>query len=71
MRLRLPSQFHAALETRAILKGANLHGAVLEMVEFYNNYLDMVFPPLNVPLLLYKHVRDLALPRKSCIYQWY
>ncbi|RDW91071.1 putative ubiquitin-60s ribosomal protein l40 fusion protein [Coleophoma crateriformis] len=62
MRLRLPSQFHAALEARAILKGSDLHGAVLEMVEFYNTYLEMVFPPLNIPLLLYKHIRDLALP---------
>ncbi|KAL3428383.1 hypothetical protein PVAG01_01892 [Phlyctema vagabunda] len=64
MRNRLPPHFHIALEIHSQLKGADLQGAVLELVEFYNLYLEMVFPPLNIPPLLYKHLRDLALPRK-------
>lgn len=65
MKLHLPSHFHAALEIRSVLKGSDLHGAVLEHIEFYNLHFEMVFPALNSPLLIFKHVRDLALPGMS------
>ena len=29
---------------------------------FYTHHFALVFPPLNVPLLLYKHIRSLSLP---------
>ncbi|TAQ91213.1 hypothetical protein B7494_g399 [Chlorociboria aeruginascens] len=62
MRAHLPPHYHSAFEMRTILKGFSLHKAVLLMQEFYHANFEMVFPPLNVPLLLFKHVRDLALP---------
>jgi RNA polymerase I-specific transcription initiation factor RRN7 len=62
MRVRLPSHFHAALEIRATLKPSAIQGAVLELVEFYNFHFGMVFPSLNAPLLIFRHVRDLGLP---------
>jgi hypothetical protein len=62
MRSKLPAHFYSALEIRAPLKGAALHGTTLELVRFYNLQFEMVFPPLNSPLLIYKHVRDLGLP---------
>lgn len=65
MRKRLPGPFHSALQIKSQSSLKNLHGAVLDMVESYNFHFEMVFPPLNSPLLIYKHVRDLALPSKS------
>lgn len=32
---------------------------------FYEHHFDLAFPPLNAPLLLFKHIKDLALPSKS------
>jgi len=65
MRSRLPGHFYSALEIRAPLKGAALYGTVLELVEFYNLHFGMVSPPLNSPLLIFKHIRDLGLPGMS------
>ena len=62
--MRLPAHFHSALEIRSPLKGTSIYGAILEMVEFYHIHFEMVFPPLNSPLLIFKHVRDLGLPSK-------
>jgi len=64
MRRRLPAHFHAALEIHTPLKGSQIYSAVLELIEFYNIQINMVFPPLNAPLLIEKHVRDLGLPSK-------
>jgi RNA polymerase I-specific transcription initiation factor RRN7 len=65
MRSKLPGYFYSALEIRTPLRGGALQDAVLELVEFYNLHFEMVFPPLNYPLLIFKHVRDLGLPGKS------
>lgn len=70
MRSKLPGYFYSALEIRAPLNGAKLGGTVLELVEFYNLHFEMVFPRLNYPLLLFKHVRDLGLPRKPLIFMF-
>ena len=67
MRAKLPQSYHSALEIRAPLKQANLHKTVLELMEFFHLQFEMVFPPLNYPLLLFKHVRDLGLPGKHKI----
>ena len=64
MRSKLPGHFYSALEIRAPLKEASLYKTVLELVEFYHLQFEMVFPPLNYPLLLFKHIRDLGLPGK-------
>lgn len=64
MRTRLPPYYYAALEIRAQLRGSSLYRTVLQLVEFYNTQFEMVFPPLNAPLLIFKHVRDLGLPGK-------
>ena len=64
MRSKLPGHFYSALEIRAPLKEPSLYKIVLELVEFYNLQFEMIFPPLNYPLLLFKHIRDLGLPGK-------
>jgi RNA polymerase I-specific transcription initiation factor RRN7 len=67
MRTRLPPYYYAALEIRAQLRGSSLYRTVLQLVEFFNVQFEMVFPPLNAPLLIFKHIRDLGLPRKPSI----
>ena len=62
MRSKLPPQFYVALEIRRPLKGWAIHSAVLELMGFYHDHFDMVFPTLNTPLLLFKHIRNLGLP---------
>jgi RNA polymerase I-specific transcription initiation factor RRN7 len=68
MRSKLPGHFYSALEIRAPLKGGTLCGAALDLVEFYNLHFEMVFPPLNYPLLIFKHIRDLGLPGRFLDY---
>lgn len=65
---RLPGSYHRALIVKhASLQGGELHQAVLELVlEYHLNY-DMVFPPLNTPLQLFRYLRELALPGESVL----
>ncbi|KAF5874667.1 putative ubiquitin-60s ribosomal protein l40 fusion protein [Botrytis fragariae] len=62
MRARLPGHYFRALEIHGVLNGHRLHQTVLDMVSFFNFNFEMVFPPINHKLLLYKSVRDLGLP---------
>lgn len=60
---RLPGSYHRALLVKnASLQGGELHQAVLELVlEYHLNY-EMDFPAVNMPLLLFHYLRELALP---------
>ncbi|PQE21381.1 hypothetical protein CJF30_00008263 [Rutstroemia sp. NJR-2017a BBW] len=62
MKVRLPAHYHSALEIHSPLNAYRVHQSVLEMITFYNVSFEMVFPPLNHRLLLYKFTRDLGLP---------
>ncbi|KAI1003848.1 hypothetical protein K3495_g4362 [Podosphaera aphanis] len=62
MRMRLPAQYFSSLEARAPLSGSALHEKTLDLVQFFHLHFEMVFPPLNVALLTYKHIRNLGLP---------
>ncbi|KAF7900230.1 uncharacterized protein EAF01_007532 [Botrytis porri] len=62
MRARLPGHYFRALEIHGILNGHRLHQTVLDMISFFNFNFEMVFPPINHKILLYKSVRDLGLP---------
>lgn len=64
MRIKLPNQYHTALGVRAPFNGNTFHKTILSQIDFFHSEFDMVFPPLNVPFLLYKHIRDLGLPGK-------
>lgn len=74
MRVKLPGHFHAALEMKSVLRVSTLYGIVLDLIRFYAVQFEMVCPPLNAPVLLFKHIRDLGLPGKnypSCIFKTY
>ncbi|KAH8597253.1 hypothetical protein B0O99DRAFT_618376 [Bisporella sp. PMI_857] len=62
MRRRLPAHYHAALEIHTPLRGSAIYGSVLELIEFYNIHVNLIFPPLNAPLLIEKHIQNLCLP---------
>ncbi len=46
------------------LEPDHLRKAIHNLSLFYRHHFELVFPPLNAPLLLYKHMRDLAVPSK-------
>jgi RNA polymerase I-specific transcription initiation factor RRN7 len=63
---RLPAQYQKMLRGRySSLRGGELHAAVADLIKGYQKNYDMVFPPLNTPLLLLRYLRELGLPRES------
>ncbi|KAL8774009.1 MAG: hypothetical protein Q9194_004160 [Teloschistes cf. exilis] len=46
----------------AILKADDIRKTVQELTVLYNHHFQVTLPALNHPLLLFKHIRDLALP---------
>lgn len=61
----LPSQqdFQLILK-KSPLRPDNLRQCVHEMVLSFSQEFEVHFPALNSTLLLFKHMKDLALPRK-------
>jgi RNA polymerase I-specific transcription initiation factor RRN7 len=69
MRDRLPPQYQKMLRGGYnSLAGGELHAVVTDLVMGYQKNYDMVFPPLNTPLLLLRYLRELALPCES--FRW-
>ena len=62
MKKRLPAEFMLALDTAFPLKRDQLRKAIHNICLLYQKHFQLEFPTLNMPLLLYRHVRDLALP---------
>ncbi|RMJ28895.1 transcription initiation factor RRN7 [Aspergillus sp. HF37] len=62
MRDKLPSQYVALLEHKGLPKTENFHRAVQDLVVFYHRKFDMLFPPLNWPIILFHYIKRLALP---------
>ncbi|KAL1628692.1 hypothetical protein SLS56_005684 [Neofusicoccum ribis] len=59
---RLPSTYLNRLEPQEVLTPDDLQSAILDLVLKYEVDQGVVFPPLNYPLLVFKYIRDLALP---------
>ncbi|KAI9663063.1 MAG: Pol I core factor CF [Bathelium mastoideum] len=54
---------HAELfETRVILRVGHLQSAVVNLSRAYHQEYQMHFPPINLPILLYRYIKQLALP---------
>ncbi|KAI4202247.1 MAG: hypothetical protein LQ350_002631 [Teloschistes chrysophthalmus] len=62
MKDKLPATYLVALDTQAILKPDDIRKTVHELAVLYNHHFQVTLPILNHPLLLFKHIRDLALP---------
>lgn len=62
MKQRLPAQYLRALDTTSPLEPDNLRKTIHNLSLFYTYHFELVFPPLNFSLLLYKQIRNLSLP---------
>lgn len=59
---RLPPELMLALDTTTALEPDDLRKAIHELIIYYNHHFGIIFPPLNAPLLLFRHMKDLSLP---------
>lgn len=62
MKQRLPAQYLKALDTTSPLVLDQLRKTIHNLSLFYTHHFALIFPPLNVPLILYKQIRNLSIP---------
>ncbi|KAK5175574.1 uncharacterized protein LTR77_000713 [Saxophila tyrrhenica] len=62
LRERLPPQYQRLLEPADLIKPEPLHEAVLETLSFLNKDFGMAVPSINVPLVVYRWMKDMLLP---------
>lgn len=67
MKAHLPPKYYSALETRSSLRRGRLQQCIgLLMINFTTNF-NILFPPLNMPLIIFRLVKELCLPCKSLL----
>lgn len=59
---RLPATYQELLAPQRLSKPEKLHQSLFELLSTFSSEFGMVLPPLNTPLVLYRWVRELALP---------
>lgn len=62
MKERLPGRFQELLEPQDLLRPESLHQSTLNTLVMLDKDFGMKAPRLNTPLVLYRWMRDLALP---------
>ncbi|OQD75094.1 hypothetical protein PENDEC_c008G00131 [Penicillium decumbens] len=62
MRDKLPPEFIAIFDIGRIPKVEQIHSGCLDLAMYYQRRFGVALPPLNSPLLLYRHIRRLAVP---------
>ncbi|KAF2802933.1 uncharacterized protein BDZ99DRAFT_454184 [Mytilinidion resinicola] len=63
MKERLPPIYKPnVLEPPGILRQQRLHGAIMDLALSYEHHHGIVFPSLNHPVLLFRYMKELALP---------
>jgi RNA polymerase I-specific transcription initiation factor RRN7 len=62
MRDRLPSTFHAVLDPNTPLTYSRFYETLVDLQISYNKDHGIIWPALNVPLLLFRYLKELALP---------
>ena len=62
MRERLPPRYQRLLEPQELLPPEKLHKSIVRTLAMYNKEFGMVIPPINSSLVLYRWIKDLALP---------
>lgn len=62
MRERLPPRYQQMLEPQDLLSPETLHQGILDTLAMFVKDFGMALPPLNIPLILYRWIKDLALP---------
>lgn len=62
IREKLPAEYSLMLDTTSPLERDQIGTAVNNLDFYYRHHFAINLPPLNAPLLLYKYIRELALP---------
>lgn len=62
MRDRLPSTYHAILDPNTLFKYMRFYNTVTDLQISFSKDHGIQWPALNVPLLLYRYLKELALP---------
>lgn len=62
MRDRLPPGYHATLDPNALLDYEVFYRTMTRLQMSYEKDHGILWPPLNVPILLFRYIKDLALP---------
>ncbi|KFY01653.1 hypothetical protein O988_02618 [Pseudogymnoascus sp. VKM F-3808] len=62
MRSHLPPKYYSALETRSSLRRGRLQQCIGELMLNFTTNFNILFPPLNTPLLIFRFVKELCLP---------
>lgn len=64
MKSHLPPKYYSALETRSSLRRGRLQQCIGEMIQNFTTNFNILFPPLNTPLIIFQFVKELCLPCK-------
>ncbi|KAH8723637.1 hypothetical protein GQ44DRAFT_740869 [Phaeosphaeriaceae sp. PMI808] len=62
MRDRLPASFHAILDPQTMLRHNIFYTTLTDIHIGFEKEHAILWPPLNAPLLLFRYIKDLALP---------
>ncbi|KAI8941544.1 hypothetical protein NX059_002761 [Plenodomus lindquistii] len=62
MRDRLPATYHALLDRQLLFKHKRFYDAVTDLQIGFSKDHNIMWPSLNVPLLLFRYLREMALP---------
>jgi RNA polymerase I-specific transcription initiation factor RRN7 len=62
MRDKLPAHYHAYLDPSSPLRITRFYDVLLDLEIAYEKEYGVVWPSLNTPLLLWRYMKDLALP---------
>ncbi|CAO2653736.1 Nn.00g031470.m01.CDS01 [Neocucurbitaria sp. VM-36] len=62
MRDRLPPSYHAVLDPNTLFKYQHFYATVIDLQISFSKDHGILWPALNVPLLLFRYLKELALP---------
>jgi RNA polymerase I-specific transcription initiation factor RRN7 len=62
MRDRLPASYHAVLDPQTLMRHKRFYSTMTNLQISFEKDHGILWPVLNVPLLLYRYLKDLALP---------
>ncbi|KFY28860.1 hypothetical protein V493_02711 [Pseudogymnoascus sp. VKM F-4281 (FW-2241)] len=62
MKSHLPPKYYSALETRSSLRRGRLQQCIGELMVNFTTNFNILFPPLNAPLIIFRFVKELCLP---------
>lgn len=62
MRDRLPPSYHAVLDPPTLLRHKRFYTTLTDLEISYSKDHGILWPPLNIPLLLFRYIKELALP---------